>query len=101
MANLAVDYGIIGEGLGSVKVGSASPAIQRGGPDAALGARVLAISESTGDGRHLGFRDGAKQLTETTWPSWPLLGPRTAGWACRFIRDQDVAPRSRRARFKA
>ncbi|CAK0837915.1 unnamed protein product, partial [Prorocentrum cordatum] len=101
LPSLSVDFGVIGEGRGFVKVGNNSFLVQYGSPETALDARVLATHESAGDGRHLGFREGVKQLTETAWPSWPLLGPRTAGWVCRFIRDQDVAPRSRHARFKA
>ncbi|CAK0800977.1 unnamed protein product [Prorocentrum cordatum] len=101
LPSLSVDFGVIGEGLGFVKVGNGSFLVQYGSPETALDARVLAIHESAGDGRHLGFREGAKQLTETSWPSWPLLGPRAAGWARRFIRDQDVAPRPRHARFEA
>ncbi|CAK0853843.1 unnamed protein product [Prorocentrum cordatum] len=101
LPSLSVDFGAIGEGLGFVKVGNSSFLVQYGGPETALDARALAIHESAGDGRRLGFREGAKQLTETAWPPWPLLGPRTAGWVRRFIRDQDAAPRSRRARFKA
>ncbi|CAK0814155.1 unnamed protein product [Prorocentrum cordatum] len=101
LPSLSVDFGVIGEGLGFVKVGNSSSLVQYGSPETALDARVLAIHESAGDGRHLGFREGVKQLTETSWPSWPLLSPRTAGWVCRFIRAQDVAPRSRHALFKA
>ncbi|CAK0806130.1 unnamed protein product, partial [Prorocentrum cordatum] len=101
LPSLSVDFGVIGEGLGFVKVGNSSFLVQYGSPGTALDARGLAIHKSAGDGRHLGFREGVKQLTETAWPSWPLLGPRTAGWVCHFIRDQDVAPRSRHARFKA
>ena len=66
-----------------------------------LDARVLGLVETPGEGRHLGFREAVGQLTQSDWPKWPVLGPRTTMWVCRFIRDHDIAPRSRHTKWKA
>ena len=66
-----------------------------------LDARVLAVRENQVDGRHLPFRDAVGELTETAWPRFPVSGPRTALWVCQFIRDNDIAPRSRHVKWRA
>ena len=67
----------------------------------ALDARVLSIRESPSEGRHLQFRDAVGELSTTDWAKFPISGPRTTEWVCRFIRDQDIAPRSRHVKWRA
>ena len=40
-------------------------------------------------------------MTETTWPRFPVSGPRTARWVCRFVMDTDIAPRSRHVKWRS
>ena len=106
LKNLKCDVGVIVDGLGLVARGKKNFLIRTRDTtdvdtEGDLDARVLPLTIDTVEGRHLGFRDAVKQLTETSWERWPILGPRTTRWVCQFIRDQDVAPRSRHAKWKA
>ena len=69
--------------------------------DSSLDARVLGIRETTEEGRHLAWRDAVSEFSETDWPKFPISGPRTTFWVSRYIRDHDVAPRSRHAKWRA
>ena len=68
--------------------------------DAELDARVLSM-EYTSDGiRHRSFRSAVGLLTETGWGHWPVAGPRTTLWCCRFILGTDGHPRARHTRWR-
>ena len=66
-----------------------------------LDARVLALNRGANGERHRRFVDSVKDLTETDWGGWPLLGPRTCAWCLGFIAEQDTHPRSRHTKWKA
>ena len=67
--------------------------------EAEVDARVLAICREPGGRRWRAFRDGVEALTETDWEAWPLTGPRTVLWCCKFIIDVDGTPRARHTRW--
>ena len=54
-------------------------------------ARVLGVRETELEGRHLQFRDALSELSEIDWTKFPISGPRTTRWVCKFIRNQDIA----------
>ena len=64
-----------------------------------LNARVVAVPETELEGRQ--FRESVSERSGTDCTMIPISGPRTTQWECKFIRDQDAAPRSRRVRWKA
>eukprot|EP00959_Pyramimonas_sp_CCMP1952_P430763 9021435-Pyramimonas_sp.AAC.1 len=47
------------------------------GPEFELDARLLPMTLSAQQIRHLPFTKGVSQLTETSWTGWPIMGPRT------------------------
>ena len=69
--------------------------------DGELDARVLAIRENEEEGRHIPFREAVEEMTVTDWEKFPIQGPQTAMWCLRFIRDQDIAPRSRHTKWRS
>eukprot|EP00959_Pyramimonas_sp_CCMP1952_P281144 5876978-Pyramimonas_sp.AAC.1 len=40
-------------------------------------------------------------MSTTEWKKWPLQGPRTALWCAKFTSEQDIAPRSRHAKWRS
>ncbi|CAK0895469.1 unnamed protein product, partial [Prorocentrum cordatum] len=66
-----------------------------------LDARVLGIRETNEQGRHLNWRDAVSESSETDLPKFLISGPRTTFWVSCCIRDHDVAPRSRHAKWRA
>jgi hypothetical protein len=64
-----------------------------------LDARVLTIVEDDGR-RHRNFRESVRDMSETDWPGWPVLGPRTTRWVLRFIAEHDIAPRARHTKWR-
>ena len=55
---------------------------------------ILAVLESELEGRHLPIREAVSEISETDWTTFPICGFRATPWVRKFIRDQDVAPRS-------
>ena len=45
------------------------------------------------------FRDASGDLSESNWDGWPVLGPRTVRWCCRFIAEQSGDPRARHTKW--
>jgi hypothetical protein len=63
-------------------------------------ARVLSIIQSPSGERRRPFKDSVREMTETSWPAWPILGPRTARWCLDFIAEQDTRPRARHTKWR-
>ncbi|CAK0839371.1 unnamed protein product, partial [Prorocentrum cordatum] len=63
-------------------------------------ARVLSIVQSPSGERRRPFKDSVREMTETSWPAWPILGPRTARWCLDFIAEQDTHPRARHTKWR-
>ncbi|CAK0838344.1 unnamed protein product [Prorocentrum cordatum] len=61
--------------------------------------RLLALAKDSSGIRKKLFRDAVQEVTESPWPGWPLLGPRTAAWCVRFIAEQDSHPRARNTKW--
>ena len=69
--------------------------VGRGGdgvPAGELDARVLALQVGEEGERRRGFTSSVKELTETAWPGWPVLGPRTTLWCARFVASGGTRP---------
>ena len=102
LRDLSLDYGLVCSGLAMCKRGDVTfIAKTSSGGDTDLDARVLAVTEDADGGRRLPFRDATRQMTNTEWAKWPLQGPRTALWCAKFISEQDIAPRSRHAKWRS
>jgi len=69
--------------------------------DGEVDARVLEVARTSDGMRHRDFRDAVARLSQSDWDSWPINGPRTFLWCCRFIAEGDVHPRARHLRWKA
>ena len=65
-----------------------------------LDARGLAVRESNREGCHFPFTEAVSELSETDLAKFPTSGARMTRWLCKFIRDQDIAPRSRHVRLE-
>ncbi|CAK0798858.1 unnamed protein product, partial [Prorocentrum cordatum] len=61
--------------------------------------RLLAMAKDSSGIRKKLFRDAVLEVTESPWPGWPLLGPRTTAWCVRFIAEQDSHPRARHTKW--
>jgi hypothetical protein len=68
--------------------------------DEEVDARVLPLTVTDAGVRHMDFRGATRKLTETPWPNWPVLGPRTTKWATEYIVGQDGTARSRHTKWK-
>ena len=78
-------------GLSEVEHGLAT----RGGRHLILrSVEILAVLESELEGRHLPIREAVSEISETDWTTFPIFGFRATPWVRKFIRDQDIAPRS-------
>ena len=66
-----------------------------------LDARVLGIQTVEGL-RTRQFRSVVLEMSETDWDSdgWPVKGPRTCRWLCRFIAENSLHPFAHAARFR-
>ena len=65
-----------------------------------LDARVLSIKRNSSGVRHRDFRSAVEDLSTTEWGEWPVGGPRTTEWVCRFIANGDGHPRGRHAHWR-
>ena len=101
LTDSAVDYAVVAEGMALAKKGTTFYLMRAVVGDEDLDARVLPLQGTTRDGRHRPFREAVRFISETAWPRWPFTGPRTTKWCMSFISEQDVAPRSRHAKWKA
>ena len=92
---LACDYCAVGDGCAITYTGGATSLVQSLDADKVeddVDARVLPILEDGGV-RNRSYRDPVKELTQTTWPGWPVLGPRTTRWVARFIGEHTCGRR--------
>ncbi|CAK0789434.1 unnamed protein product [Prorocentrum cordatum] len=48
-------------------------------------ARILGITTDARGQRYKDFRGAVNGMTQNTYPDWPIRGPRTAWWVCRFM----------------
>lgn len=49
--------------------------------------------------RFLEFKAAVDRMGQTDHADWPLTGPRTLGWALRFISENYLTPDARHNRF--
>ena len=63
-------------------------------------ARVLDVVYDQLGQRHLDFREAVLKMREDPWPDWPIAGPRTALWCCRFIAQHGSTPMGRHVRWR-
>ena len=47
-------------------------------------ARLLPLVRDGAGGRHYDWRPLCEKLESFTYKDWPVPGPRTVGWICRF-----------------
>ncbi|CAK0813573.1 unnamed protein product, partial [Prorocentrum cordatum] len=66
----------------------------------ATDARVLPVLYDQMGQRFRSFVDAVGLLGEPRFTDFPIQGPRTTFWLCRFIRDQGQVPRARAEKVK-
>ena len=54
--------------------------------------RTLPVKYETSDLRHRSYKEAATLSTTTSFPDWPISGPRTAEWLAREIARQELTP---------
>ena len=51
--------------------------------------------------RKIEFREAVARMCQTALPTWPLEGPRTTLWVCRFMVDNGGSPLARHGRWRS
>lgn len=64
----------------------------RGDAAGLVDARVMSIQRDRSGVRWRNFRDSAQLLTESEWDAFPVRGPRTLLWCCKFIAEHSLHP---------
>ena len=67
--------------------------------NAELDARVLSILRDPSGNRWRDFRATINDLVESEWDAWPVRGPRTLLWVCRFIAAHCFNPMGRHTQW--
>ena len=62
-------------------------------------ARVLSVQRTAGGERRRNFKDAVEELVESEWEGWPMHGPRTFQWCCRFIVEYALHTLAHHTRF--
>ncbi len=60
---------------------------------------MLAVKFDEMGQRYREYSDAVRLLEEPSWPDFPVQGPRTVRWLCKYIKDQGCVPRTRTDRF--
>ena len=60
----------------------------------------MAIERLPDGQRRREFRSAVSLLLESAWDGWPVAGPRTTLWCCRFIAENDLSPKARHVRWR-
>lgn len=63
-------------------------------------ARTLAILTGADGIRYREIRDGTRLLSPSEFPDWPVRGPRTTEWVCRFVSETTSTPLRHHERWK-
>lgn len=62
-------------------------------------ARVMSIERGRGGVRWRNFRDSVQLLMESEWDGFPINGPRTLLWCCKFIAEHSLHPGAHHTRW--
>ena len=62
-------------------------------------ARVCPVRYDERGERYRSFDEALRFLEEPEWKDWPIQGPRTVRWLCRFIKEHGGVPKARTQRF--
>ena len=60
---------------------------------------MLAVVRDPSGVRARPFREAITLLAETSWDGWPISGPRTLLWCCRFIAQHSLHPMAHHTRW--
>ena len=52
-----------------------------------LDARVSSVQRNSAGDRHWEFRNAVSELVQSLWAGWPVSGPRTFLWCCKFMSE--------------
>ena len=94
LADLAAALGYGGGG------GTGAP-VRGSAAGASDDARTLAIYTNSLGERHRTFASATELASENEWKDWPIRGPRTIGWVCRFINENGGTPMGRHSKWKS
>ena len=67
--------------------------------DPLLDARVLSVQRNSAGDRHREFRNAVSELVQSPWAGWPVSGPRTFLWCCKFMSEHALHPLAHHSRF--
>jgi hypothetical protein len=83
-------YGMkTGKGLADMKDALEPAPTPAGGPEEM---RTLAVSFDDHGERHMTWRDASAKMMEDAFEDWPITGPRTMLWLCKFWAKQGHSP---------
>ena len=60
--------------------------------DPLLDARALSVQRNSAGDRHREFRNAVSELVQSLWAGWPVPGPRTFLWCCKFMSEHALHP---------
>ena len=60
--------------------------------DPLLDACVLSVQRNSAGDRHREFRSTVSELVQPLWAGWPVSGPRTLRWCCKFVSEHALQP---------
>ena len=67
--------------------------------DPLLDARVLSVQRNSAGYRQREFRSAVADLVQSPWAGWPVSGPRTFLWCCKFMSEHALHPLAHHSRF--
>ena len=67
--------------------------------DPLLDARVLSVQRNSAGNRHREFRNAVSEPVQSPWAGWPVSGPRTFLWCCKFMSEHALHPLAHHSRF--
>jgi len=91
---------LLGAGFNACCLGAATPGGSDEEAEPILDARVLPIKRLSDGTRQRSFKESVAELIESAWDNWPVQGPRTLLWCCRFIAEHSLHPLAHHARFR-
>ena len=86
---------------GVAGAGAAAAAAAPGAPAVVPDIRACPLITGLLGDRKIEFREAVARMCQTAIPTWPLEGPRTTFWVCRFMVDNGGSPLARHGRWRA
>ena len=59
----------------------------------------MSVHRNSAGDRHREFRNAVFELVESSWAGWPVSGPRTFLWCCKFMSEHALHPLAHHSHF--